>query len=152
MDIPVGRDRVWDHWTRAEELSSWLCLHANVEPRVGGPYELFWNPDRPESDSTIGCRVLSVDHPRLLQFTWRGSDEVADVMNTPGVPATEVKVELFPTPWGTRLELTHSGWGDGPDWARAREWFERAWYATFEKLRGVLFSDTDRGGAPDHPE
>ncbi len=140
MDLPVPRDRVWNAWTTSAGLASWLCLRAEVEPVVGGRYELFWNPDatRPESDSTLGCRVLSVDRPRLLRFTWRGADEVADVMNVPGAPVTEVEVRLLPTPDGTRLEISHAGWGDGPGWERARAWFDRAWSGALEQLRTVL--------------
>jgi uncharacterized protein YndB with AHSA1/START domain len=140
MDLAAGRDRVWELWTTNDGLSSWLCLRANVEPVVGGAYELFWNPDleKPESDSTIGCRVLSIDRPRLLHFDWRGSNAVADVMNVPDAEVTEVTVQLFPTPTGTRLELVHAGWGDGPDWERARDWFARAWEGAFERLRAVV--------------
>jgi uncharacterized protein YndB with AHSA1/START domain len=134
--IALPRASVWWAWTTVEGLTSWLCLRAVVDPVVGGKYELFWNPDesRPESDSTLGCRVLSIFRPRHLHFTWRGSDEVASVMNVPGAPQTEVAVDLFPALEGTRLLVTHQGWGEGPDWARARAWFERAWTAALEKL------------------
>lgn len=140
MDLAVPRDRVWEAWTRPERLTAWLCLRANVEPVVGGRYELFWNPDpaKPEHDSTIGCRVLSVDRPRLLRFSWRGANEVAAVMNRPDAPVTEVEVRLSPTPDGTRLTLVHSGWADGPDWERARAWFDRAWSGALERLRTTL--------------
>ena len=139
LDLPVSRDRMWDLFTTAAGLSSWLCLRARVEPRVGGAYELFWNPDetRPESDSTLGCRILSIDRPRLLAFTWRGADAVADVMNAEGVIPTEVVVELLPRPTGTRLRMTHSGWGDGDDWEKARAWFDRAWRGALAKLAEV---------------
>jgi len=148
MDIAAPRDRVWRAWTTPQGLASWLCLRANIKPVVGGKFELFWNPDetRPESDSTLGCRVLSIDRPRLLHFTWRGSDEVADVMNAPDAPVTDVKVDLFPTLDGTRLELTHTGWGDGPSWERAREWFDRAWAGALEKLRILLLSSATNAG------
>lgn len=140
LDLPAPRDRVWACLTTADGLAAWLCLRARVEPRVGGPCELFWDPDesRPERDSTLGCTFLSVDRPRLLEFTWRGSEAVADVMNVPGAPQTQVKVELRPTLDGTRLEVTHSGWGDGPGWERARAWFERAWGGALQALRARM--------------
>lgn len=140
IELAHSRDRVWEMFTTSAGLARWLCLRANVEARVGGAYELFWNPDesRPESDSTIGCRVLSLDHPRLLAFTWRGADAVAEVMNAPGITPTRVEVSLLPRPTGTRLLLVHSGWGDGDDWQRARAWFDRAWSGALERLREVL--------------
>jgi len=65
MDLAHARNRVWAAWTQADELAKWLCVRATVEPVVGGRCELFWNPDpsRPESDSTIGFRVLRADGP-----------------------------------------------------------------------------------------
>jgi uncharacterized protein YndB with AHSA1/START domain len=134
--IAAARDEVWLALTTAAGLTSWLCRRARVEPVVGGAFELYWNPDetRPESDSTIGCRVLAVDPPRLLTFTWRGADEVADVMHAVGAPVTQVTVELRPRPTGTRLLLTHAGWGAGPGWDRARAWFARAWEDALARL------------------
>jgi uncharacterized protein YndB with AHSA1/START domain len=144
VDLPAPRDEVWAAWTTAAGLASWLCLRARVEPEVGGAFELFWDPDesRPERDSTLGCTVLSVDEPRLLEVTWRGSEAVADVMNAPGVLPTQVRVELRPTLAGTRVEVIHSGWGEGPDWERARAWFEQAW-------RGALVALKVRCSPPD---
>ena len=140
LELTHSRDQVWQMFTTSAGLARWLCLRANVEPRVGGAYELFWNPDqsRPESDSTIGCRVLSIDHPRLLSFTWRGADAVAETMNGPGITPTRVEVLLLPRPSGTRLVLVHSGWLDGDDWQRARDWFDRAWSGALERLPVVL--------------
>jgi uncharacterized protein YndB with AHSA1/START domain len=137
MDLREGRDRVWDMWTTPPGLTSWLCERAKVEPFAGGAYELYWNPDQsqPLSNSTNGCRVLSIDRPRLLVVSWRGSDAVARVMDAPGAPTTQVEVRLFPTLDGTRLELRHMGWGRGPEWTRARQWFELAWSNAFERLR-----------------
>lgn len=136
VELAAPLDRVWHAWSTAEGLAAWLCLRASVEATVGGAYELFWNPDasRPESDSTIGCRILALDPPRLLRFTWRGSDDVADVMNVPGAPTTQVQVELVPAGKGTHLEVVHSGWGEGAGWERARAWFDRAWTGALARL------------------
>lgn len=140
LDLPATRDRIWELWTTAAGLASWLCLRARVEPRVGGPFELFFNPNvrQPDSDSTLGCKVLSADPPRLLEFDWRGADALEEVMNKPGVPRTQCKLELFPRPSGTRLKLTHSGWGEGAGWADARAWFAKAWATALERLLGVV--------------
>lgn len=140
LDLAATRDRVWELFTTPDGLASWLCLRATVEPRVGGAFELFWNPDpaRPESDSTLGCRILSIDRPRLLSFTWRGADAVAGVMNAEGVAPTEVTVELLPRPTGTRIRMTHTGWGDGDDWGRARTWFDRAWRGALARLAEIV--------------
>jgi len=140
VDLPVARDQVWEAFATAAGLASWLCLRARVEPEIGGAYELFWDPDEshPERDSTLGCTILSIDEPRLLEFTWRGSEAVADVMNAPGVLPTQVRVELRPTLEGTRVEVVHSGWGEGPGWERARAWFENAWRVALVALRARL--------------
>ncbi len=132
MDLCWPRDRVWTAWTTPEGLTGWLCLRAVVEPVVGGAYELFFDPDPagPEGCSTLCGRVLSVDRPRLLQFSGATA--------SPDSPLSEVKVELFPTPSGTRLEVTHSGWGEGEQWETARAWFERSWYDALERLRLAL--------------
>ncbi len=150
VDLAAPRDLVWETFTTAAGLASWLCLRARVEPEIGGAYELFWDPDEshPERDSTLGCTVLSIDAPRLLEFTWRGSEAVADIMNIKGVRPTQVKVELRPTLDGTRVELTHSGWGDGPGWERARAWFERAWGGALDQLRVRFAGPWPSAGAP----
>lgn len=137
-ELAAPRDVVWKAVATGDGVTRWLCPRAHVEPVVGGAYELFWNPDRPESDSTLGCRVISLSYPRLLQVTWRGSDAVADVMNGPDAPRTEVKVELSPTLDGTRLVLVHSGWGSGAGWERARAWFEAAWRSALERLPAAV--------------
>lgn len=147
LDLPASRDRVWDLWTTESGLGAWLCERANVEPRPGGPYELFWHPDpfQPERDSTFGCKVLSAVRPRLLEFTWRGADAVAEVMNADDAPQTQCKLELTPRPTGTRLRLTHSGWGDGLGWVEARAWFDRAWGDALDRLLGLVSKESPEG-------
>ncbi|MBN1945087.1 MAG: SRPBCC domain-containing protein [Bradymonadales bacterium] len=144
VDIPATRDELWEAWTTPEGLTRWLCHRATVEPRVGGAYEIYFNPDesRPGSNSTIGCKVLSVDRPRLLRVTWRGSDDLAEIMNNPEAPTTELEVRLRPAPFGTRLEVIHSGWGEGASWTRAREWFDKAWSKALEKILSVYANRT----------
>jgi uncharacterized protein YndB with AHSA1/START domain len=54
-----------------EHIEKWLAQMANVEPRVGGKYELVWNPDDKQNDSTIGCKILALQSNRFLTFEAR---------------------------------------------------------------------------------
>lgn len=142
VHVNAGPERTWQAWTRAEELTRWLTAEAHVEPRVGGPFELFWNPANHEVDSTIGCQILALREPEELQFNWKGPKELAHVMNTPGTPLTQVTVSLRPAAGGTEVTLVHTGWGEGPDWEQARQWHVKAW----EMALGELQKHLDGGG------
>lgn len=47
-------------------------------------------------------------------------------------------MDRFPALDGTRLQITYSGWGDGPRLRRARSWFERAWVGALEQLPAAV--------------
>lgn len=128
-------DRVWKAWTDPEQLVRWLANAANVQVQVGGPYELFWEPDRPERNSTQGCQITAMHECEWISFTWKGPEPYADLMNSEPLP-TSVKVLLRAMgPAQTIVRLEHAGWGDGPRWAEARHWQEHAWQIALTELR-----------------
>ena len=136
--LPARRDEVWRAWTSADELRAWLAEEAMVHPEPGGAFELFWEPARPERNSTRGCRVLDAAERELLSFTWRGPVPFAELMNVEPLP-TWVTVTLEDVEGGaTRLRLRHRGWGSGPRWDAARLWQEQAWRLALERLRERL--------------
>jgi hypothetical protein len=49
--------QAFEMFTVNKHLESWLTTKAEVEPNLGGKYELFWNPTDRENDSTVGCRI-----------------------------------------------------------------------------------------------
>lgn len=141
FDVPITR--LWTAWTDPEELSRWLALRAHVEPVVGGAYELFWDPEHPERNSTLGCRVLALEDFRLLAFSWRGPVQFAGLMNGEP-PPTQVRIEFRSEDDRTWMRLIHSGWGEGPAWDEARSWFEQVWAGALGKLADIL-RHSDRG-------
>jgi len=124
-------------FTRNDYLESWLTNHAEVEPKLGGRYELFWNPSNRENDSTIGCRVISVVEPNFLSFTWKGPKQFKHFMNEVD-PLTHVFVFFLPLTvqkgFETEVHLIHSGWRDSSDWQTAREYFVRNWITSLQNL------------------
>ena len=121
-------------------LESWLTVHAEVDPIQDGKYELFWNPEDRENDSTIGCTVTAIEPHRFLSFTWKGPKEFKRFMNEVE-PLTQVFVMFWPSQGlesqSTDVRLIHSGWRSSVEWVEARNYFERNWSAAFEKLKEV---------------
>jgi len=107
LDAPV--ETVWRYLTDAELRGQWFAA-GELEQREGGKLELVFDHDNlseddlpyPERYAAHKCahaeeRVVTIDPPRLLAFTWDGGKE--------GVAT----FELFPEGDRTRLVLTHSG-------------------------------------------
>jgi hypothetical protein len=79
--LPAPPERVWAALVDPSQAGTWFAAKANIVPELGGAYELFWLPDTPDHQSTIGCRITAIAPPRHLAFTWRGPDELSAIMN-----------------------------------------------------------------------
>jgi uncharacterized protein YndB with AHSA1/START domain len=133
--------RAFEIFTINELLQSWLAPLAEVEPVVGGKYELFWDPANKESNSTIGCEVTAIEPGKFLSFEWKGPEQFQHFMNSAD-PLTHVVAFFVPCAEGstpcTEVHLIHSGWGSSPQWEEARQWFEKAWTECFEELKSQV--------------
>ncbi|MGA2973453.1 MAG: SRPBCC domain-containing protein [Candidatus Bathyarchaeia archaeon] len=128
-------------------LESWLITpfseggHAEIEPVLGGRYELFWEPTDRENNSTVGCKVTAIQPDKVLAFDWKGPAEFKHLMNTAD-PLTHVVISFIPNgespSASTDVHLIHSGWGNSPDWKEARHYFLQAWSGAFRKLEKIV--------------
>lgn len=122
-------------FTDNKKIESWLATQANVEPKIGGLYELFWNPADRDFDSTIGCRITAFVLDRLVAFEWKGPKQYSSFMNDVD-PLTHVAVLFVATGHDTtEVHLVHSGWRSSPEWGEARQWFVNAWKQAFGELK-----------------
>jgi hypothetical protein len=141
--------RAFEMFTVNHLVESWLAPVAEVEPVEGGRYELFWNPENREQDSTIGCKVTALEEDRFLSFEWKGPTQYSHFMNDAD-PLTHVVVFFIPQTEGsvphTEVHLVHSGWRSSEEWEEARQWFERAWRAAFEELERQVGGIEKSGG------
>jgi uncharacterized protein YndB with AHSA1/START domain len=148
VDVRASPRQLWRAWTDGEELTRWPAARAHVSPEIGGRYELIWEPEHPERNSTVGCRITAFVPLEVLAFTWKGPVPFADLMNVEPSPTTVVLTFASLGPGLTRVRLQHFGWGDGPCWAAARAWHEQAWNAAFARLRAQFGSSRlTRAGA-----
>lgn len=124
------------HFVSPDRMTAWLTEQAEVEPVVGGKYELFWEPDHPERNSTAGCRVTAVTPAQLLAFDWKSPVQFAGFANAAD-PLTHVVVAFVPVGGATVVHLTHTGWRSTAEWEEARVWQERAWRMAFAALENL---------------
>jgi len=127
-------EKAFELFTVNEHLEKWLTELAEVEPIVGGKYELFWNPEDRENDSTIGCRILAIHPNRFLAFEWKGPQHFKHFMNEVR-PLTNLVVSFIPGPAGSEVHLLHTGWRDTTEWEVAREWFDKQWAMALTELQ-----------------
>ncbi|HWP02874.1 MAG TPA: SRPBCC domain-containing protein [Gemmatimonadaceae bacterium] len=135
--LRVGPALAFQYFTKPDLLTTWLTAEADVEPKVGGKYELFWEPSDRENNSTIGCRVTAIHRDQFVAFQWRSPKQFKTFANGAD-PLTHVVVVFVPEEGGTRVHLLHSGWRSNPEWEEARVWQEQAWQRAFDKLAGVV--------------
>lgn len=142
--LKCGPTEAFRHFTDSALLATWLADRADVDLKVGGKYEIFWNsPPAPPNRGTSRCKISVLVPDKLLAFDWIGPTMFDDAMNVAD-PATHVVVSFIPLANGsTEVHLVHSGWGHSPVWDKPRHWFERAWNgalgalaAKFERTAG----------------
>lgn len=126
--------KAFEMFTVNRHLERWLTKLANVEPKVGGKYELFWNPEDKKNDSTIGCRLLAINPSKFLAFEWKGTKQFKHFMNEVR-PLTNVAVSFVPQQEGTEVHLLHTGWRETSEWEEARQWFHRTWAEALLELQ-----------------
>jgi uncharacterized protein YndB with AHSA1/START domain len=125
LEAPVAD--VWHAWTTDEGIRTFFAPASHVELRVDGAYQILFSPAQPPGRrGAEGARLLVLEPPHRLAFTW---DAPAD---QPEIRAQRTVVYVELTADGERatsLRFTHLGWGKGPQWDAAFDYFDQAWNA-----------------------
>ncbi len=136
-EINCDVNTAFSMFTKNELLENWLTIKADVDPKLGGKYELFWVPEHPENDSTIGCKITGIEKNKFISFDWKGPAEFKSFMNFAD-PLTHVIVFFSHNnnnPKKTIIHLFHTGWRKDLNWQKAREYFEKAWLKALQGLK-----------------
>lgn len=133
VEVPASVEQVWDAWTTREGIVSFLAPDARIEPRVGGLFEIWFDPTAAAGDrGADDMRFLALQPRRMLSFTWNAPPHLPQAR----AQRTVVIVRLEPAGDRlTRVTLHHTGWGDGGEWDQAHAYFDRAWGTVLGNLR-----------------
>ena len=116
---------VWKAWTTNEGIQSFFAPEAFVDPRPDGRFFIHFNPYAAAgSKGADDMRVLAVQAPRMLSFTWNAPPYYPEARGQ----RTVVIVRLEPEGDAkTRVRLAHLGWGTGGQWDDTFAYFDKAW-------------------------
>lgn len=95
---PYPIESVWAAIATSEALSEWL-MPNDFRPEIGHEFTFKTKP-QPGFDGIVKCRIITVEAPTRLSYTWQGG---------PLKKATTVSFELTSTTDGTLLYFRHSG-------------------------------------------
>ena len=134
VTIPLPIGMIYAAFTEPAQMVGWLAAKAEVEPTVGGRYEVTF--PGPPAFASRG-RILQLTPDVDLDFSWEAPPAFADLMNEPA-PRTHVYVRLQESPEGIDVTLEHAGWGAGDLWEEARSWHFHLWDERLAALKTFL--------------
>jgi uncharacterized protein YndB with AHSA1/START domain len=107
IDIDAPVERVFASLIEPDQVERWFGATSTpeIEPRVGGRYDMGW--------SHGPIKILEIEPPRVLAYGWSND----------GKPDTVVRWELEGSEGATHLTLVHSGFADG----RPADGYEIGW-------------------------
>jgi uncharacterized protein YndB with AHSA1/START domain len=146
VDAPAME--VWHAWVTNEGATRFFGPAANIELKLGGPYEIYFSSEAPAGQrGSEGCTILSFAPGEMLSFSWNAPPRFGELRTN---PANQTRVVLTFKDRGdgkTDVEFVQAGWGDGPQWDELYSYFDRAW----DRVLGNLvkhFANPNRAPTP----
>lgn len=131
--ISATLDQAWDAWTTREGIISFFAPDARIDPRVGGAFQIYFNPlGEPGTKGADNIRFMALQPKNMISFDWNAPPHLPQARSQ----FTFVVVRFEPIgPKETRVTLHHTGWGLGGEWDQAYAYFDRSWGAVFANLK-----------------
>jgi len=136
VHAPVGE--VWKAFTTSEGARHWMAPVAEVDLRLGGSIRTNYKADsKPGDAGTIVHRILSYEPGRMISTQFTAPEGAAAPARTAQAVWWVARMEPLPD-GNTRLTHTGIGWGEGPEWDAAYQFFERGNAWTLQQLVNYL--------------
>jgi uncharacterized protein YndB with AHSA1/START domain len=131
IEAPV--EEVWAAWATD---AGWGRIYgppaaSRIDLAVGGRYEWLFDGET----GSNGCQVLSYVPNRMVSFSWNAPPSQPESREK----RTWVVVECERLDQGgTRVRVTHLGFGQGPAWDETRDYLFNAWGRVLKRMQDSL--------------
>lgn len=133
VEIAASLDQAWEAWTTRDGIVSFFAPDAKIEPRVGGAFQIYFDPGAPAGGKGADdMRFMALQPKQMLSFDWNAP---------PSLPQARAQRTFVVVRFAavdartTRVSLHHTGWGQGGEWDRAYTYFDRAWGNVLANLK-----------------
>jgi len=122
--VPGLLKAVWEAWTTLDAVKRFFAPSANIALRPGGHHEMLFRPEAPMGlQGGEGCTVLAFRPMEMLTFTWSAPPQWPEIRKE----RTVVVVQLYDLDKsGTRVTLSHLGFGEGRGWDEVYYYFTKS--------------------------
>jgi uncharacterized protein YndB with AHSA1/START domain len=136
ITVKASVDDVWKAWTTREGIRSFFAPDAEIDARVGGPFQIYMDPGAPAGMKGADDMVfLALQPKKMLSFTWNAPPSLPEARKQ----RTVVIVRLAPKgDLLTEVSLHHTGWGEPAadnEWGKAYDYFAKAWPGVLKNLK-----------------
>ncbi len=123
--VTAALAEVWHSWTTSKGIKGFVGVNSKIQLDIAGSYEMYFADDAPEGQrGGETCKVLSYLPHRMLSFSWNAPPAFGHLRGK----HTWVVVEFQELDGGkVKVSLTHLGWGQGDDWNKLYDYFDKAW-------------------------
>lgn len=127
--IAAEPERVYEALTTQAGLEAWFVTRAEIDPRPGGVFNVWFKTNH------VPGEIVHLDPPRQMVFTWDDG---------PKYGVTTCVIEILPESNGSRLRLTHTGFGDGENWDELYEGINNGWVSELDNLKNWVETGTPK--------
>jgi len=133
ITVKAGVDEVWKAWTTSEGIKTFFAPDAKVELRVDGPFEIYMNPFAERGmKGADDMRIIGFQEKKMLTFTWNAPPSLPEARKQRSVVIVRF---ISRGDQLTDVTLHHIGWGEGGEWDKAYDYFNKAWPNVMKNLK-----------------
>ncbi len=133
--VPTDIKTAWELFTLDDKLSKWIAPKAHIELKSGGFIITNYDSSKDLSDSSsIKLGIISYLDYKLLTLKVRLNNNFPKNVQDDDTFLQEI-IQFEPiSPNETKIISSMIGWGQGPDWEKTYNFFEKGNIWTYNEL------------------